>query len=106
MKFVQCKDASTGVQAIQKRLMSELRQRERAVWLITGGSSIPLIVDIMNHLPEEDTAKLTMFLTDERFGEVGHVHSNAKQLLDAGFTPKQATFVPVLQAGFTFAETQ
>lgn len=60
----------------------------------------------MASIPEELTEHLTILLTDERFGEVGHPDSNAKQLQDAGFQPKKATFVPVLDADYSREETR
>jgi 6-phosphogluconolactonase len=60
----------------------------------------------MASLPTELTKKLVIFLTDERYGEVGHVHSNARQLHEAGFQPQDAIFVPMLEPGFSMDETQ
>jgi 6-phosphogluconolactonase/glucosamine-6-phosphate isomerase/deaminase len=59
----------------------------------------------MSNLKDELTQNLSVFMTDERFGEVGHVHSNSHQLTEAGFQPKDAVFVPMLQPGFSMDET-
>ena len=88
------------------RLSTELGKNKRVLWLVPGGSSIVGAVDVMKSLPEEATKNLAIFLTDERYGEVGHVHSNAKQLNDAGFASKQAVFVPALAPGFSLEETK
>ena len=106
MQFIQTPDWKKGTRALSKRLSSELTKNQPVLWLIPGGSNIPAAVEIMKTLPEEATKNLAIFLTDERYGEVGHIHSNGKQLVDAGFLPKQAIFVPVLAPGFSLQETQ
>jgi 6-phosphogluconolactonase/glucosamine-6-phosphate isomerase/deaminase len=106
MKFVKVKGWDEGVQALSERLQKELAKRGKVLWLIGGGSNIAASVKVMDSLPEDLTKDLSIFMTDERFGEVGHVHSNSKQLLDAGFQQKDAVFVPMLQPGFSMAETQ
>jgi 6-phosphogluconolactonase/glucosamine-6-phosphate isomerase/deaminase len=50
----------------------------------------------MSALDQKDQNKLTIMLSDERYGNVGHAGSNAQQLLAAGFNPKGAVFLPVL----------
>jgi len=105
MKFIRTTGWDEGTQALGKRLASELKHK-RVLWLVCGGSNIAAAVKVMDSLDEAVTVRLAIFLTDERFGELGHTHSNAKQLLDSGFHTKQAVFVPVLNAGFTQEETQ
>ena len=59
----------------------------------------------MAALPKAKTKNLSIFLIDERYGEVGHLDSNAKQLHDAGFEARDAIFVTPLLPGFSFDET-
>jgi len=106
MQFVKTQDAKQGTRELSKRLSAALKQNKRVLWLVSGGSNIPLSVQIMQTLPEEETKNLAIFLTDERYGEVGHIHSNVKQLMDSGFAAKQAIFVPVLAPGFSLEETK
>ena len=106
MRFVKTPDAERGIGELSQRLTSELKKNKRVLWLVPGGSSIAAAVKIMQALPEEENNNLAIFLTDERYGEVGHIHSNAKQLMDSGFTQKQAIFVPVLAPGFSLEETK
>jgi len=105
MKFIRTTDWEEGTQAPSQRLAAELKHK-RVLWLVCGGSNIAAEVKIMELLDDALTQRLTVFMTDERFGEFGHNQSNAKQLLDAGFQPKQAVFVPILVAGWGLAETQ
>lgn len=95
-----------GTSALSQRLKQELKQGEHVLWLVCGGSNIAAAVRVMDSIPQEASKQLSIFLTDERYGAVGHTDSNARQLHDAGFQPKDAIFVPVLEPGFTLEETQ
>jgi 6-phosphogluconolactonase/glucosamine-6-phosphate isomerase/deaminase len=105
MKFVRVHSLEDGVQPLVKRLVAELTAQDRVLWLVPGGSNIPLSVKVMDELPSELTAKLAIFLTDERYGPVGHSDSNTQQLTEAGFNPKNATVVPALAPGFDLENT-
>lgn len=106
MKFIRSGDWQEGTKALAERLKVELSKGLPVLWLVSGGSNIKASVEVMATLPDDATVNLAVFLCDERYGEVGHIHSNAKQLMDAGFTPKQAIFVPALAAGFSLEETR
>lgn len=88
------------------RLSQELAQGKQVLWLITGGSNIAVSVAAMVTLKPEHTHKLVIFLADERYGEVNHIDSNAKQLHDAGFQPHEAVFMQPLVPGFSLEETR
>jgi 6-phosphogluconolactonase/glucosamine-6-phosphate isomerase/deaminase len=96
LQFVRS-DALVGLQSLYERINTELRRGKRVVWLLSGGSNIPLAVAAMQQIQEELTPKLTIIPMDERYGPVGHTDSNIRQLFDAGFDPKQAMFIPVLR---------
>lgn len=70
-------------------------QGERVLWLVSGGSAIPVVVAVCKRLGA--TTKLTVGLIDERYGDMGHADSNWTQLLAAGFDPTAYTPLPVLQ---------
>lgn len=106
MHFVKTPNAEHGIKELSQRLGTEVKKNKHVLWLVPGGSNIAAAVEIMKSLPEEETKNLSIFLTDERYGEVGHIHSNAKQLMDNGFLQKQAIFVPVLAPGFSLEETK
>ena len=69
------------------------------LWLVPGGSNIPLVVAVMASLSAELTDNLTIGLTDERFGPYNHPDSNWTQLRNAGFDPKRAQVIETLKAG-------
>jgi 6-phosphogluconolactonase/glucosamine-6-phosphate isomerase/deaminase len=52
---------------------------------------------VSQHLRREPLERLTVTLTDERYGPVGHADSNWRQLATAGFDLPGATMLPVLK---------
>jgi 6-phosphogluconolactonase len=106
MQFIQTTGWDVSTQALAKRLQDELAKKKQVLWLIGGGSNIAASVKIMDTISDEASEHLRIFMTDERYGELGHNNSNAKQLHDERFNPKQAMFMPMLSAGFTLEETQ
>jgi 6-phosphogluconolactonase/glucosamine-6-phosphate isomerase/deaminase len=95
-EFHNIPDRQAAVAVLTKRLLKELSTKKRVLWLVSGGSNIAITVAVMNALPPEAQSYLAIMLSDERFGPFGHADSNLQQLHDAGFTPGQATVVPVL----------
>jgi 6-phosphogluconolactonase/glucosamine-6-phosphate isomerase/deaminase len=91
MELIKCADASEGAQKLSALLISELRSGKKVLWLLPGGSNIPISASIMATLDPNLTSNLSVALTDERYGPVGHADSNWKQLQDAGFNPQQAS---------------
>lgn len=85
---------------ISSRIISELRTGKSVLWLVSGGSNIAIAVSALaliktscrNHL-----SHLTVTLSDERFGPVGHADSNWKQLGDKGFDFSCVQSVPILK---------
>ncbi|MBC7708196.1 6-phosphogluconolactonase, partial [Polaromonas sp.] len=106
MQFISASDSQPAIVALSKRLQGELHAGKQVLWLLSGGSNIQASVTIMRELAPELTANLTIMLGDERYGEVGHIDSNDAQLLGAGFDPKQATLIQVLQPGMSFTATR
>ncbi len=89
---------------VADKLKIHLARGERVLWLVGGGSAITVAVNVAEHLAQSDLSRLTVSLTDERFGPVGHVDSNWGQLEKAGFALPRACKVPVLQ-GLDLAAT-
>ncbi len=105
MQFVRVPDLQACAAPLAARLSSELRMGKRVLWLVPGGSNIPLTVSVMHDLPDELTVRLTIMLTDERYGDVGHPDSNTEQLHAAGFRPKHADVIPVLRPNYSLGQT-
>lgn len=98
-------NTQTAADILRDRLVQELSNGLNVLWLVTGGSNISLGAEVMRQIPEDLTPKLTMLLTDERFGEVGHKDSNVRQLDEAGFDPKRGRFIPVIEPGVAYEDT-
>jgi 6-phosphogluconolactonase/glucosamine-6-phosphate isomerase/deaminase len=93
---------------LAERLEHELSQDKQVVWLVSGGSNIPLSVHIMDHLRANVADKLpnlTIALSDERYGKPGHPDSNWQQLQDAGFATGSAQVIPTLVPNLTLEDT-
>lgn len=89
-------NAEEAAQALLKRLVAELSEKKRVLWLVPGGSNIPLSVSVMREIPAELQPGLAIMLTDERYGDYNHPDSNTRQLREAGFETGQASVVSVL----------
>ncbi|MEO7617402.1 MAG: 6-phosphogluconolactonase [Candidatus Saccharibacteria bacterium] len=81
---------------LTSQISSHLQAGKSVLWLVPGGSSIEVALLVAKALNGQDLSELTMTLTDERYGPVGHADSNWKQLLDGGFALPGATLHPVL----------
>lgn len=95
LKFQKIKP-ETAAGVLAKQLKKDLAGKKRVLWLVSGGSNIPITVEAMKRIPKTTQPYLAVMPIDERYGPCGHPDSNLQQLHDAGFTPGKATVVPVL----------
>lgn len=85
MEFIKTKDPKAGANTLLERIQKELRDGNKVLWLLSGGSAINSEVEIIKSLKQSgQTDNLTIMLMDERYGPVGHPDSNWQQLLNAG----------------------
>ncbi len=94
-----------GEAPLYERLVTELKTGDKVLWLVPGGSNIPLAAAISKRLPDDLTKNMTIMLTDERYGAVWHEDSNTRQLDEAGFDAKKGTIIPVLTGDLSLQET-
>lgn len=94
-----------AAEQIANRLSIHLKKGNSVLWLISGGSSIDLAVQIQASLGNQDTSKLTVALVDERYVQTTSSNSNIKKLLDAGFNQESSQLIPILQPGLSLEET-
>jgi len=82
------------------RIALALNAGKRVLWLVCGGSNIPVAVETMDavrsRVGKEELSRLTVALTDERYGPVGHKDSNWEQLTERGFDFTGIATAPVL----------
>jgi 6-phosphogluconolactonase/glucosamine-6-phosphate isomerase/deaminase len=96
IRFIKVKSADQVAGEVAKRISSGLNNGQVA-WLVPGGSGMDIAVTAAKELEgESKLSNLSVSLTDERYGPVGHADSNMKQLDDKGFPIKGASFIPVL----------
>lgn len=99
MKFILTAGWDDGIADLTERLVRELVNGKKVLWLTSGGSNIPATVQIMENIPTTPSKNLTVLLADERFGEVGHQASNWNKLMQAGLDQKNTTLLPILERG-------
>jgi 6-phosphogluconolactonase/glucosamine-6-phosphate isomerase/deaminase len=92
-------DSSEAAGHVYANIFAALNDNKRVLWLVSGGSTIPIAVDVLKRLQVNPTQLqyLAVMQIDERFGPVGHADSNWQQLNEAGFSDENITFFPVLQ---------
>ena len=89
LQFTQTDTPRLGITMLADEVVRHIKGGERVAWLVPGGSNIPVSVAVMDvlceQLDETQLTKLSIRLTDERYGPIGHKDSNWQQLIDAGF---------------------
>lgn len=89
--------ADTIVTYLSELITEKLNSNSKVLLLVPGGSGIGTAVAVAEELRDIDLSNLTVTLTDERFGPVGHADENWQQLLDQGFAVPGARTYRVLQ---------
>ncbi len=96
IKFLATHTHNLVIEDISNYLIKSLEKYSNTLWLVSGGSNIPIEVAIMKKLPSKLTSKLIIALVDERFNKINHPDSNFKQLIQSGFNIKNATLLPII----------
>lgn len=96
LKFKKVSEPKPVIDFVTNRIKQRLDDGEKVLWLVTGGSSMPIVVAICRQLEDIDLSNLTVTLSDERYGPLGHSDSNWAQLKDLGFYLPGANLQPIL----------
>lgn len=101
MRFIKTNNPDLGATDLANRISGELNAGNTVLWMICGGSNIPTAVEVLKLLnaslnSPNNLKHLTVTLTDERYGPVGHKDSNWQQLVDSGFDFTGINSFPVL----------
>lgn len=96
LNIIKTKGIEEMAEFISSSINKKLEEGKRVLFMITGGSSIPMEVLVAKKIKENFAGGLTVFLSDERFGPVGHADSNWFKLEAAGFEIKGAKLIPTL----------
>lgn len=73
-----------AAEAVANSILGHINKGESVLWLLTGGSGLKIATVAGQILKEHDLSKLTVSLTDERYGAIGHKDENWQQLIDSG----------------------
>lgn len=96
MKFIKNHDTTYGQTELSKALAQSLSAGQ-VLWLVSGGSNIPIEINVLEDIEDNLTKNLNILLADERWGPKGHPDSNYQQLMSAGLNLKKATFPDILE---------
>lgn len=96
--FYTTEKAEDAAEFLAQSIVRELGLHKRVLWFVTGGSSIAVATLASKILSgyHKENPHLTIMLTDERYGPLGHPDSNWRQLEDGGFSLPWAKSVPIL----------
>jgi 6-phosphogluconolactonase/glucosamine-6-phosphate isomerase/deaminase len=71
--------------AVADAVKKHLEGGNRVLLLLSGGSGIAIAIEASKMLQNIDLSDLSVSLTDERYGNIGHKDENWQQILDFGF---------------------
>lgn len=94
MKFVWLTD--NIAKKLAGHLRAALKKNQRVIWLVPGGSNVPIVVKAMKLIDGNLTKKLVIMQTDERYVSPDSKDCNWHQLIKAGFDPRQAAIYPMI----------
>jgi 6-phosphogluconolactonase/glucosamine-6-phosphate isomerase/deaminase len=96
MEIIKTSDPNIPAKYLADKIIAQLESGKKVLWFITGGSSITVQLSAGEMIAKHSHQNLTIALTDERYGEVGHKDSNWQKTIDGGFNLPQAKLIPVL----------
>jgi len=108
MNFIHGTNPSQGISDLSAKLVDLLSNNKKVLWLLAGGSNIPIAAEVMNRMRKKVSPNaltyLTLALSDERYGQVGHTDSNWQQLTETHFDFSGIKSLSILQ-GESFEKT-
>lgn len=97
--------ADAAASALYENIRDATRSGDVLV-LLSGGSVVPIAITALNLLSREGKSKISIGQVDERYGAVGHAHSNWLALQRAGLVENDfAHVLPILTEGLSRQET-
>ena len=95
MEVIKYAAPTEAVSYLASVINDKLQTGKTVLWLVPGGSAIKIAAKVAKQL-QPPLNGLTVTLTDERYGSIGHADSSWSQLMAAGFSANGATLQPVL----------
>lgn len=71
---------------LAKTLAPKLTAGQKVLWLLSGGSSLDIAIATERLLAGLNLSNLSISLTDERYGPIGHPDENWQMLLESGLS--------------------
>ena len=84
MKYIHIDSTEPVTTYLTDTIKDKLSSGQSVLWLLSGGSSGEVCIDVSKRLRSENLENLYVTMTDERFGPVGHANENWQKLLDDG----------------------
>lgn len=106
MKFVLAKDPKYLEDYLVGRIHALTQNDKKLALLLPGGSNLQIVISSLQRVQANDKKNVTITLTDERFGEVGHPNSNLTQYNDAGLSELGYEYIPVISGESIDVETE
>jgi 6-phosphogluconolactonase/glucosamine-6-phosphate isomerase/deaminase len=94
MEYLYAQTPQLPADRIIAAIQGKLSQRQKVLWLISGGSVVDVAVQAAKQL--EDQPLLKIMQIDERYGPVGHADSNWQHLIQKGMNIGAFHYSPVL----------
>jgi len=91
-------------QYVSNLINDQLNLGKNVLFFISGGSAIPLEVEISKRIKKINQGNLVVTLVDERYGLINHLDSNWFNLKEGGFKIKNTKFIPMI-TGNDFSTT-
>lgn len=104
IRFVKIDSVDPVVEMLVDKISAHLQAGRRVFWLVPGGSALKIVTEVGSRLQKLNLSNLTVTLTDERYGSVGHADSNWMQLMRLGFNMPGANLHSVL-SGTSLSKT-
>ena len=98
MRFIKLDSQISAEQILYDEINNATKHYNNIAWFISGGSNIKIATDVSRILNQSQLSKLTVLLSDERFGKVDHLDSNNFQLKQAGFDFGKVKSIPTLNS--------
>jgi 6-phosphogluconolactonase/glucosamine-6-phosphate isomerase/deaminase len=105
MRFIKVKSQETAEDFLFKEISSVVKKYDQLTWLISGGSNVNIAASVFKRLDDVSLGKITIMLTDERYGKPGHADSNYTQLSKAGINFGKVKNYPVLSGNLDLQTT-
>lgn len=104
MRFI-IGSAEDAAKHIAERLRTLLASGKSVLWLVSGGSNVFIQTAAMDMVPDSLSKNLTIMPVDERYGKYNNPNSVTTKLRKAGFDPKHAEWVDILEENLDPDET-